>query len=77
MITIFNRRELFVTLSMEKQLEVRQLLSEAGIDYVLRTKSLTGGGHSGQFGIHSSVALEYRFYVHKEDEERARHVINR
>ena len=75
MINIFNRRALFVTVSLEKQMEIRQQLSEAGIDYVLRTKSLTGGSHSGQFGIHSSVDLEYRFYVHKEDEEQARHVI--
>ena len=71
MITIFNRRELFVTLSMEKQMEIRQRLEDAGINYVLRTKNLTGNGHTGQLGIHASVALEYRFYVHREDEERA------
>lgn len=54
MITIFNRRELFVTLSMEKQMEIRQRLEDAGINYVLRTKNLTGNGHTGQLGIHAS-----------------------
>ncbi len=77
MITIFNRRELFVTVSLEKQMEIRQRLSDAGIDYVLKTKNLEAGGQFGHLGIHPSVNLEYRFYVRKEDEDRARHVIGR
>ena len=33
MLTILNRRELLVTLSMERQAEVRRILAENGIDY--------------------------------------------
>ena len=40
MITVFNRRELMITLSMEEQMAARQCLSDAGVNYVLRTKNL-------------------------------------
>lgn len=67
-------------MSMEQQLEIRQRLADAGIDYLLKTKNLTANsrsGHSGQLGIDLAAAVEYRFYVRKEDEARAHHVIGR
>ena len=73
MITVFNRRELMITLSMEEQMAARQCLSDAGLNYVLRTKNITASSHQmGHLGIHPQAVLEYRIYVHREDEDRAR-----
>ena len=43
MLTILNRRELLVTLSMERQAEVRRILAENGIDYTIKTTNMQGG----------------------------------
>lgn len=36
MITIFNRRELLITFDMQKQGEIRRILSHGGIDYTVK-----------------------------------------
>lgn len=40
MITIFNRKELIVTVEMNRQAEVRNILSQNGIDYTVKTTNL-------------------------------------
>lgn len=78
MITIFNRRELLVTFSMEKQAELRERLKENRIDYSLKVVNRSGAsvlGSSrarfGTFGQNMKLAYEYVFYVHKNDYDRA------
>jgi len=39
MITLFNRRELITTFSMDAQAKFRSILSQNGIDYRIKTKS--------------------------------------
>ena len=69
MLTILNRRELLVTLSMERQAEVRRILAENGIDYTIKTTNMQGAG------FNQSFAWEYKIYVHKKDLEYALHLI--
>ena len=49
MLTILNRRELLVTLSMERQAEVRRILAENGIDYTIKTTNMQGGNPEGEY----------------------------
>lgn len=83
MITIFNRRELIITRSMEEQSRIRNKLHEAGIDYAVKVN----GGHpgaiagrrayTGSFGEKQEVMYEYRIYVKKGDYEKARYQIGK
>ncbi len=82
MVTIFNRRELILTLSMERQAEVRAILSTNGIDYQVKTTNLQNQqtldsrkAHAGSSGIFSDHSYEYKIYVHKRDYEKAKYLI--
>lgn len=80
MITIFNRRELVITRSMARQAQIRQLLSDAEIEYSLKIRNLEQGRVS--FREHASLPggerkYEYIFYVRKEDFPEALHIIER
>lgn len=79
MIHIFNRKELYITYSMQSQAKIRNVLAENGIDYhvkVVNRKSpspLAAGSRArtGTFGEKLELEYEYIFYVKKEDYERA------
>ena len=78
MITIFNRKELIITMEMKRQSEVRDILSQNGIDYTVKTTNLQATavvgsqrGRTGNFGINQDYSYEYKIYVHKKDFERA------
>ena len=78
MITIFNRKELLITMDMNKQAEVRDILSANKIPYVIKTTDLqsaqTAGSHRGRigsYGVDQSFSYEYKIYVHKNDYDRA------
>lgn len=82
MVTIFNRRELILTLSMERQAEVRAILSTNRIDYQVKTTNLKNQqtldsrrAHAGSSGIFSDHSYEYKIYVHKRDYEKAKYLI--
>lgn len=85
MITVFNRRELYVTYDMQKQAQIREILAANGIDYLVKTVNhgaswLMGGssrGHYGSFGIDQSLTYEYIIYVHKNDLEQAAYLIRK
>ena len=78
MITVFNRKELIITMEMNRQAEVRDILSQNGFDYTVKTTNLQtapilGGrrGHTGNLGINPAHSYEYKIYVHKKDYEKA------
>ncbi|HZX21111.1 MAG TPA: hypothetical protein VFF25_01845 [Clostridia bacterium] len=84
MITIFNRKELYMTFSMEEQSNIRQVLSQNNIDYYIKTinrmsPSLLGSsrGRRGSFGQNMSLNYEYIIYVHKRDYDTAKYIINK
>lgn len=83
MITIFNRKELIITYDVQKQMEVRDKLWAAGIEYDVITKNITspspfstGSRGMGTFGINSNFLNEYKIYVKKVDYDLAVKVIN-
>lgn len=69
MITIFNRRELTITFSMEQQSNIRSMLKLNKINYTLRIVNTNGSSRTrfGTFGQNMDFAHEYIFYVHKND----------
>ena len=75
MLTIFNRRELLTTFSMEEQNRVRDILAKNHIDYRVKTENpsarstwaSSGRARTGSFGIDMDCAYQYYIYVHKKD----------
>ena len=83
MIHLFNRRELVLTLSMDRQAEIRAILSANAIDYQVKTTNLQNAPLAGSqrarrgcFGIQSEHSYEYKIYVHKKDYEKAKYLMN-
>ena len=83
MITLFNRREAYITYSMQEQSVIRSLLAQNGIDYsvkVINRKSPSPAdagsrARTGSFGENPGLMYEYIFYVHKDDIEKARRIV--
>lgn len=78
MITIFNRKELLITMSMDVQANVRSVLAANHIDYSIKTKNLQASpwysnsrARTGTFGINSDYSYEYKIYVRNEDYDKA------
>lgn len=84
MITIFNRRELFLTYDMERQIAIRVLLRSNNIDCRVKVTNLlhpspfTGSPRvrTGTLGLDLSKTYEYKFYVRKSDYERAKYLLD-
>ncbi len=82
MLTIFNRRELYMTYDMNDRVRVCDVLSANGIDYRLKTTNTTspstGGRRGGNtFGLNMDYSYEYKIYVHRNDYDYALHLIQR
>lgn len=82
MLSIFNRREVYVTQNMKKQAEVRDALAAAGINYTFKVSGR--GGPLGGLGMRplaagllAREACSYTFYVHKKDYEWAHSLLQR
>lgn len=74
MITIFNRKELIVLVSMQKLFHVREALANAGIESHVKSSGampFTAGRKHGIPMIDQDSAYTYTVYVHKEDYDRA------
>lgn len=80
MITLLNRRELARTHSMEKQADIRSVLSHNDIDYVYQIVNRKDAGirvATGSFGEDPALMSEHVFYVHKKDFELAKNMISK
>jgi len=82
MITVFNRKELLITFSCKRQIEVRALLEEHNINYtykiINRNSSSPFGDtrlRTGILGQNMESTYQFIFYVHKADYEKAKFVI--
>ena len=72
MVTIFNRTELFVTMSMNVQANIRDALRDAGIDYCVTCKSNIDRGRQIPFSnLMNDMNYTYYIYVRKKDLEEA------
>ncbi len=83
MITIFNRKELTVSFSMEKQSQIRDILRANNIEYSIKAInrkspspfSAASRARTGTFGENLELSYEYIIYVQKQDYEKALHLI--
>lgn len=84
MITVFNRKMVFTSFSMEEQANVRNVLDNNGIRHYVKvinrrssspfangTRSITGS-----VGEKFEYTYEYIIYVHKKDYELAKRYIH-
>lgn len=74
MITIFNRKELIVLVSMQKLFHVREALANAGIESHVKSSgaaAFTADRKHGVSFVNQDSAYTYTVYVHKEDYDRA------
>ena len=71
MISLWNRREVYMGFDIEQLAHVRNALTDASIPFIQRSGNQTIRSRMGSFGENSSfTALNY-IYVHKSDLERA------
>ena len=80
MIHLFNRKELAVVFSQEQRDHIAASLSQAGIDYLVKTKdNLAGpalsleGRRAASLFLDQQARWRYTFYVKKSDWEYAQH----
>lgn len=76
MVTIFNRKELISTYSMEQQVQIRSLLVENNIPYYIKTETGTNPAF-GSAHTNSNFSCQYRIYVHKNNYNKAVGIINK
>lgn len=78
MITIFNRKELIITYSMEKQAKIRDLLSSHKIEYTISTMGNFWQSDTRGIGtmLPVSAQTEYKIYVRKADYEEALYLLH-
>ena len=74
MLTVFNRKELLVTMELEKQAMVREILSANNIEYTVKATNLQSsqvvGAHRAMtenYGINQNYSYEYKIFVGKKD----------
>lgn len=83
MITIFNRRELMITYSMDERVRICDILRANNIDYTTKTINTTASSFgssrrasTGTLGLNMDCIYEYHIYVHKKDLDYATHLIH-
>ena len=79
MIHLFNRKELLLTTSMERQAGVRDILAANGIEYRVRVRSNIGGMSRSRTvlpGTRMEAMYQYYIYVKKDDYEKAKYLIS-
>lgn len=83
MIAVWNRKELIITMDIAQQAAVRDILSQNGIEYKVKTINLQSATFAGAersrlggLGINQKYSYEYKIYVHKKDYEKAKYLIN-
>ncbi|HIS62381.1 MAG TPA: hypothetical protein IAC14_09090 [Candidatus Scybalomonas excrementigallinarum] len=75
MITILNRKELCTTYDLQKQAQVRDILGQNNIDYIVKTVNRKSSSpleagtrvRTGTLGEDFALENEYVIYVKKED----------
>jgi hypothetical protein len=84
MISVFNRKELFMTYDMQRQIEIRTFLRDHNIEHRVIVKNLLSPSpfssgsraRTGTFGVDLTKTYEYKIYVKKTDYEQAKYLMN-
>lgn len=84
MITIFNRKELRITFSMEEQAKIRSILSAVQIEHYTKVKNRNSQpigasmrARTGSLGVNTQAMNEYIIYVKKSDYEKAKYELDK
>lgn len=76
MITVFNRKEVYMGFSEGEYLRTKDALSAAGIHYLWKIQKSAAGAHASRgTGCGDSFEHLYAIYVDRRDLDRARQVI--
>lgn len=83
MLTIFNRKSVYIGTDIQDFSRIRTLLSDSHIPYSQKTKNRMGQwaghgtirGRTGSLGQSSDTMYEYEVFVGKDDYEKAMHLI--
>ena len=75
MIHLFNRKQLLLTSSMERQARVRDMLAANKIPYLVRTSSNISRSRGVMPGMRMDMLYQYRIYVKRSDYEKAKYLI--
>ena len=83
MITLFNRRELTITWDQTRQAEIRSILSDHGIESIVKLVDFHSSsnawnryGHNADtFGLNRDYLYAYTIYVRSKDDEEAHYLI--
>ena len=74
-IHLFNRKELLLTSSMERQASVRDILASNNIPYLVRTSSNISRNRTVIPGMRMDLLYQYRIYVKRVDYKEAKFLI--
>ena len=82
-ITLFNRKTVYLGCDLKQFSAVRDTLAAHGVDYAIKTKNRMGQwtgrgtlrGQTGSLGQPADAMYEYEVFVHKDDYEKAMHLI--
>ena len=85
MITVLNRKSVYIGTNMQDFSRIRTLLSDNRIPYSQKTKNRmdqwtghgTLRGRTGSLGQPSDTMYEYEVFVHQDDYEKAMHLIQK
>ncbi|MDF2543698.1 MAG: hypothetical protein K0S47_3416 [Herbinix sp.] len=70
---IFNRKEIFVTMDLQKFGQISSILDKENINYTYKTFNTSGArpGTIQSIGLNSKCMIQYYIYVHKKDYDKA------
>lgn len=77
MITIFNRKELFITFSNSEYIRIKNILSDNKIKYSVKcsNRQFWNRGRTGSIGLNTEYLYDYKIYVKHEDYKKALYLI--
>lgn len=78
MITIFNRKEVFITFGADEYFRIKNILKDRNIEIYVKIHGRNdhNRGRNGSFGIDTEHACEYIIFVKRCDYDRAIYFIN-
>ena len=76
MITIFNRCEVYFSLSAEKASKMRSRITSGNVECLMTRRSFERSDRRARGTVLSKTLIEYRLYVHKKDAEIAQFLMN-
>ena len=86
MITVWNRRSVYIGFDMQKCAQVRECLAQNHIDYTYKVRNQMGSwagregtvrGRTGSFGQSLELMYEYEVFVHQKDLEQANYLLGK